>query len=127
MSSELVDRLRASDGYRVFTASDGWPAIAADTGLMQEAADRIEHLEDEAAKRRALVVEFSERVFAAHDHIELEELDDPDRLADLRARLGSEPGQTLTFVRSHAIYRWLAEWLPGGQSPRPEGRGLDER
>jgi hypothetical protein len=49
--SELVDRLRSSDGFRVFKASDGVPAIAADTDLLREAADRIEELEAEVERQ----------------------------------------------------------------------------
>jgi tetrahydromethanopterin S-methyltransferase subunit G len=49
--SELVDRLRSSDGFRTFKASDGIPAIATDTDLIREAADRIEELEAEVERQ----------------------------------------------------------------------------
>ena len=44
MSSDIVERLKDSDGFVVFTASDGDPAIKPDTDLMKEAADEIERL-----------------------------------------------------------------------------------
>jgi regulator of replication initiation timing len=54
---DIVKRLRASDGWAVFRASDGCNSIGVDTDLLREAADEIERLRAEAAKlRRRLVV-----------------------------------------------------------------------
>ncbi len=46
-TNDLTARLRASDGFKTFTASDGLPAFKADTELMIEAAKRIEELEQQ--------------------------------------------------------------------------------
>lgn len=43
--SDLTERLRTSDGFKVSMASDGHPYIHADKELLTEAAARIEELE----------------------------------------------------------------------------------
>ena len=45
--SDLPNRLRSSDGWKVFTAGDGERAFTVDTDLMDEAADYIEQLQAE--------------------------------------------------------------------------------
>ena len=44
MTYDIVEELRASSGFKVFRASDGHNAIAADTALMHRAAAEIERL-----------------------------------------------------------------------------------
>ena len=56
-SSPLVIRLRKSDGYQTFIASDGVLGIRANTDLLREAADRIEQLEAVLNRARLLTHE----------------------------------------------------------------------
>ena len=44
MTDDIVERLRNSDGFKLFRAGDGHPALAADTDLMRRAAAEIERL-----------------------------------------------------------------------------------
>lgn len=54
MANDIVERLRQSDGFKVFRASDGFNGIRSDTDLLREAADEIEQLRAENQSWRSL-------------------------------------------------------------------------
>lgn len=93
--TDLVERLRASDGFRVVYASDGKPGILPDVDLMREAAAEVEQLRNHVRMKHDEIL-LLRSAMADRDH-------EADDLKEQIERLTAENQELMDVIEFCAI------------------------